>query len=150
MVYSICSLVVVLICQFSLTNVKDKKHIVTNKVRSGVFPAINAYRDWSRTIQSVKCVTRTLAMFLVIWDELYKTKVSVLIFLKQGNDKLSGTFEYADNHSSQGVPLLFPLFLTLAGIMLSQTRMLEQILDCVGQNNRPVHAASSSQAISQG
>lgn len=50
----LCSLELVLVIQFTLTNVKFKKHVITAKTCLVFFRQLVAHRDWGKTIQNMK------------------------------------------------------------------------------------------------
>lgn len=53
---NLCSLVVVLVSQFSLADVKFKKHTITTKTGLVFFQRLVVHKSWGRTIQNVKHV----------------------------------------------------------------------------------------------
>lgn len=149
----LCSLVVVLVPSFSLTNIKFKKHIISTKTGLVFFQWLVAHRDWGSTIWNTKHVIWTLAIFfnLMRWVLFFTAKLSVLVIPKHVNRKLSGTCECADNPLHKGVPPSLSTAPTPGRKHVIRDGDVQlQALDGVTYNNEPVPASPLSQALSWG
>lgn len=132
-------------------NVKFKKHIITNKVRSVVFPAISVIQRLGQGHPKCEMCHLSPCYFLQSY-EMDFTKQRYLLYFSQNKvmesclghvHVLIITNPKVHHFYSHCTP-------PLAGSMLSHIRMQLQTLDCVTLNTKLTHAAPPSQAISQG